>query len=359
MRIKDARKSSGLSAAARGMVFVAVVALAGAVALSITGGLGGAIADLGHSLGGLVGGLAGASASPTSSDDLGVGSAPRLDVPVNPWTDVPLWDVKGLLPSGVAGSTTLKLRVYVGTVQIAQVPVPPTADFVVAAVPLQPGWNDISAAILDTTGEGPRSAAIQVNFDDQPPALTISSPRNGAKTTASKVTVSGKTQPSSTVAVHNALTGGAANTSASASGSFKVDIDIDTGSNALSITATDPAGNETTAAVTVKRGGGELAAKLALSTVRINQSSLPVTLTITLTVTDVGGTAVNGATVDFTISPPGQPTSTFKTVTANGKAKWSVSIPKSGTTKASGFVTARVTLTDNRVVSTSAGFSVV
>ncbi|MGH2407451.1 MAG: hypothetical protein ACRDF7_05135 [Candidatus Limnocylindrales bacterium] len=359
MRIKDARRSSGPSAAVRGMVLVAVVALVGAVALSITGGLGGAIADLGHSLGGLVGGIAGASASPTSSGDVGVEGAPRLEVPINPWTNQPLWDVKGLLPSGVAGSSTLTLRVYVGIIQVAEVPVPPTADFVVPAVPLQPGANQISAAIVDTNGEGPRSAAIQVNFDDQPPDLTISSPKNGSTTTSTKVTVSGKTQASSTIAVANQLTGGAASTQASSSGSFKVDIDIGSGSNALSITSTDPAGNETTVTVTVKHGGGQLAAKLSLSSVRINQSSLPVTLVITLAVTDVGGSAVNGATVDFTISPPGQPTSTFTTVTAGGKAKWSVSIPKFGTTKASGIVTARVTLTDGRVVSTSAGFSVV
>jgi hypothetical protein len=272
---------------------------------------------------------------------------------------VPLWDVKGLLPSGVAGSATLKLRIYVGSVQVAQVPVPPTADFVVPGVPLQPGANEITAAILDTGGEGPRSTSIEVNFDDQPPALTITSPKDGAKTSSSKVTVSGKTQPASTIAVRNELTGAAANTHAAASGTFKIDIDIDTGSNALSVTSTDPAGNETTVVVTVKRGGGELTAKLALSIVRIPQTSLPKTLVITLTVADVGGSAVNGARVDFTISPPGQPTSTFQAITASGKAKWSVSIPKFGTTKASGFVTARVTLSDGRVVSTSAGFSVV
>ena len=171
--------------------------------------------------------------------------------------------------------------------------------------------------------------------------------------------MSGKTQATSTIAVRNDLNGSAANTQASATGAFKVDIDIATGSNALSITSTDPAGNETTVVVTVKRGGGALTAKLALSNVRISQSKLPETLVITLTVTDVGGGAVNGAQVDFSISPPGQPTSTFQTITASGKAKWSVSIPKFGTTKASGIVTARVTLNDGRVVSTSAGFSVV
>jgi hypothetical protein len=359
MRIKAAqRPSGGPSAVARGAVLVAVIVLVGAIALTITGGLGGAIGDLGHALGGLVGGIAGASPTPASSQIVSPEGAPRLEEPVTPWTNVALWDVRGVLPSGVAGSSTLRLRVYVGETQVAQVPVPATADFLVPAVPLQPGWNEISAAIVETTGEGPRSAAIKVNFDDQPPALSISSPRNGAKITATSVTVSGTTQAGSSVSVHNGLTGGSANTSAAASGSFKMSIDIGTGVNPLTITATDPAGNETSKAVSVSHGSGALTAKLSLSQVRIAQSSLPQTLVITFKLTDVGGGGVDGAKVVFTIAPPGQPISTFNTVTSNGVAKWSVSIPKSGTTVAPGFVTARAVLLDGRTASASTGFSI-
>ena len=360
MRIKDAkRKPSAPSALARAVLLVAVVALSGAVALVLTGGLGGAIAGLGNSLGGLVGGIVGSSASPGSSEAVTPEGAPRLDAPVNPWTNVAAWDVRGILPSGVAGSTSMKLRVFVGETLVAEVPVPTTADFLVPAVPLQPGWNDIGAAILDATGEGPRSASIRVNFDDQPPVLRVTAPKDKAKITAGKVTVSGTTQAGSTVAVQNGLTGGSVSVLAAANGSFKVDIDLGDGSNPLDITSTDPAGNQTAQIVTVTHGNGQLAAKLTLSAVRIDQAALPENLTITVTVTDVGGRLVSGAKVDFSISPPGQPTSTHTTVTAGGVATWSVSIPKVGTTKASGFVTARVTLTDGRVVTTSTGFSVV
>jgi hypothetical protein len=360
MRIKDAgRKSGGPSAAARGVLLVAVIALAGALALALTGGLGGAVAELGHSLGGLISGIAGQSPSPGSSAIVLPEGAPRLDVPVNPWTNVAAWDVRGLLPSGAAGSSTLHLRIFVGEAQMAQVPVPATADFLVPAVPLKPGWNEISAAIVDATGEGPRSAAIRVNFDDQPPVLKITTPKDNSKATADQVTVSGTTQAASTIAVRNQLTGGSANTLAAASGSFKVGIDVGNGSNPLSITATDPAGNEASQVVTVNRGLGELTAKLSLSDVRIPQSSLPKTLVITLNLTDVGGAPVEGANVDFSVSPPGQPTSTFTAVTVQGVATWSVSIPKPGTTKDSGLVTVRVVLLDGRVVTTSAGFSIV
>lgn len=360
MRIREAgRTPGGPYAVVRGAILVAVVALVGAIALTVTGGLGGAIGNLGQSVGVLIGSIGGPSPTPGSSELAGPEGAPRLDVPVNPWTSVALWDVGGVLPSGAAGSSTLRLRVYVGEKQVAQVPVPATADFLVAGVPLQPGWNEISAAILEPTGEGPRSAAIKVNFDDQPPNLRIGSPKDGAKVTATAVTVSGTTQAGSAVSVHNDLTDGSATTSAGTTGSFKLSIDIGSGVNPLTVTATDPAGNETTAVVSVSHGTGALAAKLSLSEVRIAQSSLPETLVITLTVTDVGLTPVEGALVTFTLSPPGQPTSTFGAVTTNGVAKWSVTIPKSGTTQASGFVTARAVLRDGRVITASTGFSII
>jgi hypothetical protein len=359
MRIKDAGRAPGVSSAvARGVILVAVIALVGAIALAITGGLGGAIGDLGHSLGGLIGGIGGPSPTPANSDLAGPEGAPRLEVPVNPWTNVALWDVSGVLPSGAAGSTTLRLRVYVGEVQVTQIPVPATADFMVKGVPLQPGWNEISAAIVEPSGEGPRSAAIKVNFDDVPPGLKISSPKNGAKVTATSVTVTGTTQAGSSISVHNDLTGGSANTSAATSGSFKMSIDIGTGVNPLTITATDPAGNETSDTVSVSHGSGALTAKLSLSDVRIAQSTLPETIVITLKVTDVGGGGVDGAKVTFSLLPPGQPPTTFSAVTNNGVAKWTTTIPKSGTTVGSGFVTARAVLPDGRVVTASAGFAV-
>ncbi|MFI5255223.1 MAG: Ig-like domain-containing protein, partial [Candidatus Limnocylindrales bacterium] len=327
MRIKESRTAGGPSKAARMLVFGAVVILAGAIALAVTGGLSSAVAEFGHSLGGLVGGIVGGSPTPVSSTIISPEGAPRLDEPVDPWTNVALWDVKGLLPSGAAGSPTLLLVVYVGDTKVEQIPVPPTADFLVPAVPLQPGWNAISVAILDVSGEGPRSAAINVNFDDQPPALKITSPKDGSKASSAKINVVGVTQAGSTVAIRNALNGAAANTQAADDGSFKVAIDVASGSNALTVTATDPAGNQTDVVVTVKRGGGSLTAKLALSTVRINQTSLPTTITITLTVTDVGGGAVSNARVDFIITPPGQPASTFQTVTVSGTATWQFTIP--------------------------------
>jgi hypothetical protein len=360
MRIKGVgRKPGAPTMAARVIVLIAVVALSGAVALVLTGGLGGAVAGLGDSLGGLVGGILGGSPSAGASNVAQVEGAPRLDAPVNPWTNVAAWDVRGVLPSGVAGSTTLKLRIYVGEALAEEVPVPTTADFLVPAVPLQPGWNDIGAAVLDATGEGPRSATIRVNFDDQPPVLRVTAPKDKSRITATKVTVIGVTQPGSTVTVQNGLTGGTGNILAAANGSFKVDIDIGEGSNPLDITSTDPAGNQASQVVTVSHGSGVLAAKITLSSVRITQSTLPQDLVITVTVTDIGGALVDGAKVDLSISPPGQPTSTFSTVTAQGVATWTVSIPKVGTSKASGFVTARVTLSDGRVVTASTGFSVV
>ena len=77
------------------------------------------------------------------------------------------------------------------------------------------------------------------------------------------------------------------------------------------------------------------------------------------TVADVGGKRVPGATVTFSLSPPGQPTSTYTTETnSNGVATWRITLPKAGTIKGAGLATVAVTLTDGRTVSGSSAFEI-
>lgn len=356
-RHKPVGKRGRLPAAARALLLVAGVALAGSVALGATGALGTAVANLGDAIGGLMGGLTGASPSPTSTENLPE-SAPRLDQPTAAWTNQPATDVRGLLPSGTAGSPDLKILVYVGDIKAVELPVPRTADFFVPAVPLQKGWNEISAALVGPDGEGPRSAPIRVAFDNVPPALTISAPKDESPVAGDTVTVTGKTQVGSTVRVRNENTGGTAVVLAE-DGTFSVEISVGDGTNGLTVTAEDPAGNSTVKIVSVVRGSGELTTRLTLSAARVALEDLPATMTITVTVIDVGGVPVEGAMVTFSISPPGLPTSTFEAVTSNGVATWSVTIPRDGATMGVGFVTARVVLADGRTITTSDGFSIV
>jgi hypothetical protein len=88
-------------------------------------------------------------------------------------------------------------------------------------------------------------------------------------------------------------------------------------------------------------------------------SRLPEPYVLRATVADVGGKRVPGATVIFSFSPPGQPTSTYTAETnANGIATWRVTLPKAGTVKGAGLATIAVTLVDGRTVSGSSAFEI-
>jgi len=161
------------------------------------------------------------------------------------------------------------------------------------------------------------------------------------------------------VAVRNSNTGGSASEDAKSDGTYEIKVGIADGTNTLTVTATDQAGNETTKAVSILRGSGKLTARVGVSPARLKASRLPEPYTIRVTVADVGGKRVPGATVTFSLSPPGQPTSTFTTETnASGVASWRVTMPKAGTIKGAGLATAEVTLRDGRTVSGSSAFEI-
>jgi len=359
-RYRKVETAGALPGAARAILLVAVIALAGAFALVATGAIGSAVAGLGGSLSDMLGGLT-STPTPAATVIAAPGAAPRLEAPDSPYTSNEVWDLRGLLPSGAAGSEDLTLRVFVGDEQVDEVPVPPTTDFLVTAVPLVEGENEISAALVGPDGEGPRSAPIVIILDTEEPGLSISAPEDESRVKASTqiVTVKGKTQPGASVAIRNGNTGGSASEDAGGDGAYSIKIGVADGTNTLTVTATDQAGNETTKTVTVLRGSGKLTAKVAVSPARLKVSRLPEPFLVRATVVDVGGKRVPGATVTFSLSPPGQPTSTFTTETnSSGVATWRLTLPKAGTIKGAGLATIAVTLKDGRTISGSNAFEI-
>lgn len=359
-RHRKVEAGGALPGAARAILLVAVIALAGAFALVATGAIGSAVAGLGSSIGGMLGDLTG-SPTPAASGVPAPEAAPRLEAPDDPYTSTDAWDLRGLLPSGVAGSEDLTLRIFVGRVQVDEVPVPPTADFLVTAVPLVEGENEITAAIAGPEGEGPTSAPIIIILDTEDPGLTISTPKDGGRVKASVqfVSVEGTTQPGANVSIRNGNTGGSASEDATDAGAYKIKIGIADGTNTLTVTATDQAGNETAETISILRGSGKLTAKVGVSPGRFKLSRLPEPYVVRATVADVGGKRVPGATVVFSLSPPGQPTSTYTTETnASGVATWRITVPKAGTIKGPGLATVEVTLKDGRTVSGSNAFEI-
>jgi hypothetical protein len=157
--------------------------------------------------------------------------------------------------------------------------------------------------------------------------MTISSPKDGASINASTVTITGTTQAGTVLLAHNAANGLTTNTTADANGKFSLTLPVAQGSNEIDIQATDPAGNQTTATLTVKQGAGNIHANLSASTYRISVSKPPNSLQLRVLVTDPDGAPLPGAIAAFTVQIPGLgPISNTVTTDANGRASFTISL---------------------------------
>jgi hypothetical protein len=340
-----------------GLAALAIL-LGGGTLARVTGGLGGA---LGNAFGGLF-----PSAAPAASASAPDIPTPQLDRPLSAYTQLPSIDISGHLPGDVAGTSDM-LHVYVGGTLHAQQQVPTTNDFTVSAVPLAEGPNVITATLVTADGESGPSAPITINFDDVPPPLTLTSPKDGAAVTTATVAVKGTTQPGATVTVHDANTGGIPSVTANAAGAFGVNVTLAQGPNVLTITAADPAGNRTTKTLTVTHGSGALKAKLTLSwSTMSNKNVASSPLRITVLVNDATGKPITvGATATFTVSPPGQPAivSGDPPVTlSHGTGSWTVTLAPVDAGHVAlpqdGFVTVTVTLADGRTITARGSFTI-
>ncbi|MGZ3631166.1 MAG: Ig-like domain-containing protein [Candidatus Limnocylindrales bacterium] len=332
----------------------------GAIAVIIGGGtLARALGGLGGAVGEVVVGFVGESARPTGAP--GAAPAPRLDKPVSAYSADPVLDISGRLPSGLAGTAGATIRIYVGGKLVTEIAVPSTTDFRVGAVPLVAGSNDITATISTAAGESEPSDPISVTFLDGPPPIKLSSPKTGAAVATATAPVRGTTRAGARVTVRNTNSGTSTTVIASAQGAFAVDVPLVEGANVVSVTVVDQAGNSGSTTVSVIRGSGALAAKLSLSWYTVRARNLPQALTITVTVLDTAGKPVaDGTQATFTVSPPGQPTSVSDAIpTRAGVASWKLTIPASGAAlPASGLITVDVRLSDGRIVSATAAFTI-
>ena len=347
---------AGLPWPARILLVVAIVALGGSVLLVASGMLGGAVAGFGRAVNDLFGSVTGpgASASPTAQP---TPDAPHLVQPTNHYTNRPEWDVSGFAPNSVVGQSGYKVRIYVAGNLAAEQPLGQTQDFTVPAVTIPLGRSSITATIVGPSGESPQSEPISVVFDNVPPAITITTPKDGDVVNGGKVTVTGKTQWGANVVIRNDNTK-RTTTGVASDGTFSLEVPLGTGTNNLTITSTDPAGNVTTKQLKVIGGSAQTSVRLRLSNSRILLTALPKAITMTATVLDENGAPIAGATAAFGLSLPGLPTATFDgTTDANGQAAWTTTIPKDGVTTGIALVTVLVTLPDGKQLTQTASFA--
>ena len=311
---------------------VAVVALGAGVLFVANGGVGRAASFLGSTLAGFVDNLA-ATPAP-SAPPLVVASAPVLQSPEEPYTNQPTVDLAGRVPENLVGRQGYVIRIYVAIGdqapgEVAELAVGDQVTFVVAGVGLSEGTNTFTATIAGPAGESAPSPGVAYVLDTSKPTIKISSPKDGAVVNAKSVELKGKTQARSNLELTNATTGASVTGAADVSGAFSLIIPISAGVNQLSLTSTDPAGNAKTSTLSVRKGSGQLTAKLTASVTSIKASRLPEPVQVFLVLTDPNGQPVAGAQATFSLAAPNVPIISKSIQTdGSGRAVFTTTIPK-------------------------------
>ena len=340
---------------------LAVIVLGGAVLYASTGGIGRILAGVGGGLGDAVRDLTATPVPSVSIEPLA--DAPTLIAPTEPYTNQPIVDLAGATPADVAGRSDYRVHIYGGLKDqepalIRVIPVGRTPSFTVANVTLEKGVNLFTATLVGPAGETEPSAQVTYVYDTSIPKIILSAPRDGQTVNGSTIDLVGKVQSRSVVVARNAENGTSATAKAGPDGGFAMTIPLEPGPNAISMTATDPAGNVGELVLEVLRGEGKLTATLQVSPVQFRISKLPQAVTITTTVTDPDGRIIEGAQAVFTLSIPGLGPITHEATTgATGQAVLQTTVPR-GATEGTGVATVLVTTRKFGEVSAQTSLSV-
>jgi hypothetical protein len=329
------------------VLLVVAVAALGAIALfTASGGLGRALGAIGSSVSDVLDTLS-ATPTPAPSEPL-VLDAPILGVPDEPYTSQPTVDLVITVPPEVVGEPDTSVRIYLALGEQAPVPVeevavPTRTPQLIVPVRLEKGPNTFSVALVGPGDlESEPSASVRYVLDQSAPKITLASPRDGATVNGRVVHLVGKTQGRSQLVARNEANGRSVPGAAAADGTFELSLPMASGTNGITITATDPAGNSGRLVIALRRGSGRLTAALRSSIYRIRRDDLPQTVELSVAVNDPDGRPLEGARVTFTLSVPGIQTITAESTTAgDGRATFRTTIPR-GATAGQGIATVLV-----------------
>ncbi len=328
------RHSRGLPAIARLGLLAAVVVLGVGILYIGARGLGGVVGGIGSTVGGFVDNV---TSTPTPrSSVIALTLAPTLKQPTEPYTSQATVDLEVTVPPQLVGDPNHRIHIFLTLpgqdptlIQEA-----PLADAPKTVIPVQltDGINDFTATIAGPGGELDPSLVVRYVFDDAPPKITITSPKDNATVNSKAVQITGKTQARTTLLARNEINGSSIAGTAESDGTFTLSVALSAGANKITIDGTDPAGNASEVVLNVKRGAGKLTVALSASDYSIKQSQLPQSVTLDAAVTDPDGLPLAGAAVTFTLSIPGIQTVTNDgTTNAQGKASFKTTIPKGAT----------------------------
>jgi Glucodextranase, domain B len=318
----DARRKRA-PLATRTLLALSVMVLAGAAFIAASGGIGPVLATLGNGFTAAFDRLT-ATPLPTSTE-LPPTDSPRLASPAQPYTNEAMVELQVTVPIQAIGDPSARVRVYLALEGLDAVLV---EERVVGAttgmtIPfeLTPGRNDISATLFRAADESEHSPIVTWILDTEKPKITVSSPKNNAVVDAIEVTLRGSTQAETTLVARNAGNGTSIASMAAKDGTFEFGMILAPGTNVITITGTDPAGNVGETKITLLQGSKEMGARLTASTYRISISRPPASLQLVVLVTDPSGAPLAGAQAFFTLQIPGLgPISNQLVTGADGRA---------------------------------------
>ena len=132
-----------------------------------------------------------------SPSEVIVSDSPLIAGPADgePYTNVPAVDLVLTLPSDAVGAADTFVKIYVALPEqapapVAQVPVG-TAPQLVVPVTLTEGANNFTATLLGPGGESEASPVVTWILDTAPPAITLTTPADGATINRQVVEIAG------------------------------------------------------------------------------------------------------------------------------------------------------------------------
>jgi len=268
-----------------------------------------------------------------SATGIPISDAPILEPPGEPYTAEADVDLLVTVPAALVGDRTHRIRIYQqlkdqDPTPIGEWSIGSTQRLVVPVV-LEKGINDFSASIVGPGGNSEASPSVRFVLDTSKPKVKISSPKDNAKVNRKAVEISGTTQARSTLIARNETNETSVSGVANADGTFTLSLPLRAGTNHITVSATDPAGNVGESEFRVRRGSGKLVVALGANAYQFRRSRLPDPIRLTATVTDPDGNRLEGAKVTFTLSLPGIATITREvTSDRNGRASFETTIPK-------------------------------
>lgn len=291
----------------RTLLALGVAVLAGGAFIAASGGIGPVLATLAGGFGSAIDRLV-ATPVPVATE-LPPTESPRVASPDQPYTNQAQIELSVSVPMSVLGDPTAKVRIYLAlegltAAPVADVPIGTTSTMKVP-FDLTVGRNDVSATIIRDTDESEHSPIVTWFLDTEPPKIAVTSPKNNAAIDRPEATVRGTTQANTRLVARNDANDASISTAASSDGEFEFGLPLAPGTNAITITGTDPAGNEATKQLTVIQGSDEMVVRLSASTYRISVAKHPSSIQLVVSVADPAGAPLLGASAFFTLQLPG------------------------------------------------------